>query len=88
MPDSLGSTCGAVGTTGSWVFSFAFTECNVVATGPYASTDPNDPTGVAWYTYSAYLNYDSGIVRSLGTGNLRQMGQVTYFEMMIYNKNI
>ena len=79
MPDPLGATCGAVGTTGSWVYTFDFTECNVgPATGVPAATNPNDPLAVLWWTYSVYLNYDHAIDRTVGNGNLLQMDQVIY----------
>ena len=75
MPASPGSTCVADGTGTDWKYQFLFTQCNFDA-AMLNDTHP-DTQGITWYTYSAYLNYDSPIATAqfVGIGNIKQLDQ-------------
>jgi len=75
-PSTIASECKPVATMGNpdynWVYTVAFTECNL-ADAVKGVVDTS--TGIAWHTYSLYLNYDNVIDSAQGTGNLQQLDQ-------------
>ena len=71
MPNPLGSTCKPADSTGSWVFTVKFSECNVAGT---TLTNP-DGDGIDYLQYALYLNYDNAIASGQGIGSLQALGQ-------------
>jgi len=73
---SAAATCKVETDTANsqYVFTAAFTECNIGAATDVAA----DTTGIAWSSYTVYLNFDSAITSAAnGNGNLNQMAQTT-----------
>ena len=62
----------AADTAGSWVYTVAMTECGIAT--PILGT-PDVTTGIAYYEYILYLNFDNTIESANGNGNLQQLGQ-------------
>jgi len=68
--DTIDSECKPVATNGEWVYTVAFTQCNL-ADAVKGVVDTS--TGIAWHTYSLYLNYDRTL--SQPGWNLQQLDQ-------------
>ena len=77
MPPVLSPMCIPQFTNASWTYSFGFEECNIAPPIREWFDDratPNDVSDdVEYFTYTAFLNFDSQISAELGYGNLKQL---------------